>query len=408
MIFALLLLGVLPVVVLPLLGEAEGADEPGPGAAADEDMAASGHNETDATSEGGDHFDALKSDESVLSPEAADYVAPPAEPGESYASEGADTGRDIYIKAGQGDTELADFRAGEDHLTLVLDDGGTGEFTVGLTEDGTAAELSYQPLEGEGFTLRFAGHEVVPLDDIELLLSDPVTGETSGAALADLLVPADGEDDGDDTADWDGAGDDSASEDGEGDSGRGDESGDESGGDGGGEANVDPDCGTAEEPPLRPVIEPDLTGGGSDPEDVALAPVIAPDVPGPGGDEPALTPQSGDTVDAPVKGGRFDDDLDIYAGDIATGGAGQDTFWRYYDTDADVGYARITDFTVGEDMLRVTLNPAAVAEGYTVEVITTPDGLDARALVNGEIVALLQGAPGASAADVIVDSEAGA
>ncbi len=369
------------MAVLPLLGEADSEGAAGPGA--DDDMAAGDQNETGATTAGGDLFDALKSDESVLPPEAADYVTPPDELAEPPGSEGADPGRDIFFEAGQGDTELADFITGADHLTLALADGGTGEFFIDFAEDGTAAELSYQPLEGDGFTLRFAGHETVPLGDIDLVLSDPVTGEPGSAALADLLLPAD----------------DSGNETGGGDSS------DEVAG-GGGDGNEGGE--SAADAPLQPVIVPDLTGGGSDPGDVALAPVIEPDEPGPGGDEPALTPESGDTVDAPVKGGRFDDELDIYAGDTATGGAGQDTFWLWYDTDADVGHARITDFTPGEDMLRVTLSPDPGPEGYSIEVIATPDGLDARVLVNGEMVALLQDAPGASSADVFVDTGGGA
>jgi hypothetical protein len=377
MIFALLLLGVLPMAVLPLLGEADSEGDAGPGA--DDDMAAGGQNETGATTAGGDILDALKSDESVLSPEAADYVTPPDELAEPPGSEGSDPGRDIFFESGQGDTELADFVAGEDHLTLALADGGTGEFTLGLAEDGTAAELSYQPLEGDGFTLRFAGHETVPLGDIDLVLSDPVTGETSAAALADLLLPAD---------------------DGGNETGGGEGSDEGAGGDGDGNEGGD----SAADAPLQPVIEPDLTGGGSDPGDVALAPVIEPDEPGPEGGEVALPPQNPDTVDAPVTGSSNDDELDIYAGDTATGGAGQDTFWLWYDTDADVGYARITDFTPGEDMLRVTLSPDPGPEGYSIEVIATPDGLDARVLVNGEMVALLQDAPGASSADVFVDA----
>jgi hypothetical protein len=395
MIFALLLLGVFPMAVLPLLGEADSEDDTGPGARADEDMSAG--DDSGATTAGDDFFDALKSDESVLSPDTADYLAPPGELAEMPGPEGSDPGRDIFIEAGRGDAELADFIAGEDHLTLALADGGTGELSIGLSEDGTSAELSYQPLEGEGFTLRFAGLETVPLGDIDLVLSDPVSGESSSAALVDLLLPADEPGEVAESGNGGGGADTG--------NGAGDVAGDVIGTIGGGDGNSSDDGDDGGDPVpdvLLPVIEPDLTGGGSDPGDVALAPVIAPDDPGADGGEVALTPEYPDTVDAPMTGGSKDDDLDIDAGDTATGGAGQDTFWLYYDTDADVGYARITDFTPGEDMLRMTLSPGP--EGYSVEVIATPDGPDARVLVNGEMVALLQDAPGASTADIFVDT----
>lgn len=106
-----------------------------------------------------------------------------------------------------------------------------------------------------------------------------------------------------------------------------------------------------------------------------------------------------DTLD----GGDGDDTLIFDRADIATGGAGSDNFHLYFDHDTGEGHANVTDFVSGEDFLRVTLEPDVDPDDVTLDVSASEDGEDAVVRVNGEIVAVLQGAPNATAADVRVE-----
>lgn len=104
-----------------------------------------------------------------------------------------------------------------------------------------------------------------------------------------------------------------------------------------------------------------------------------------------------------LDGGAGDDTLIMDRADTATGGAGTDTFWVYFDGASGGGAAEVADFSVGEDFLRVTLNPEIAHGDRTVEVRPSADGQDGLVSVNGQLVAVLRGAPGASAADVYVE-----
>lgn len=102
-----------------------------------------------------------------------------------------------------------------------------------------------------------------------------------------------------------------------------------------------------------------------------------------------------------LSGGDGDDTLVFGDGDAADGGAGSDLFWIY---STGAAPAEIADFTVGDDFLRVSLNPEIGENGTpSVEVAPSADGLDAAVTVNGDVVAILRGAPGATVSDIYAE-----
>ena len=112
------------------------------------------------------------------------------------------------------------------------------------------------------------------------------------------------------------------------------------------------------------------------------------------------TDDAADSLD----GGTGDDTLIFDQNDTATGGEGADLFWVYHDSAAGPDAAVVTDFTVGEDFLRVSLNPHIGENGEPdVEVSASADGADGLVTVNGNLVAILRGAPGATASDVFAE-----
>lgn len=105
-----------------------------------------------------------------------------------------------------------------------------------------------------------------------------------------------------------------------------------------------------------------------------------------------------------LEGGDGDDTLIFDGADVAAGGAGQDLFWLYSDGATTPDVARIEDFVVGEDFLRVSLNPQiGENDEPLVEVQTSANGADGLVFVNGDLVAVLQGAPGASPSDIYAE-----
>ncbi|WP_226779778.1 calcium-binding protein [Oceaniglobus trochenteri] len=106
--------------------------------------------------------------------------------------------------------------------------------------------------------------------------------------------------------------------------------------------------------------------------------------------------------DAPdsLDGGAGDDTLVFDRGDRATGGAGNDVFWLYA---GGAGAADITDFTPGQDFLRVSLNPHGGGAG-DVAIVMSGDGLDGLVQVDGATVAILRGAPDATLTDLYVET----
>lgn len=105
-----------------------------------------------------------------------------------------------------------------------------------------------------------------------------------------------------------------------------------------------------------------------------------------------------------ISGGGGDDTLMLDAQDVATGGTGDDTFWLYSDGESDTGFAQITDFSQGEDIIRITLPlEAEDTDDFDVEVTQTNDGTGSEVSVNGDVIAVLHGAPNVTASDIVVD-----
>lgn len=104
-----------------------------------------------------------------------------------------------------------------------------------------------------------------------------------------------------------------------------------------------------------------------------------------------------------LDGGAGNDTLIMDRSDIATGGEGDDVFWVYADTDVSDEHAEVTDFVPGQDFLRVSLDPDQNADDLEYDVHPSATGEDGVVTVNGEIVAILKGAPGATTHDVYVE-----
>ena len=104
-----------------------------------------------------------------------------------------------------------------------------------------------------------------------------------------------------------------------------------------------------------------------------------------------------------LDGGDGNDTLIFDRADTATGGAGNDTFWLYHDSASGAGHAEITDFTRGEDFLRISLNPDVTVGDPEVSVAPSEDGQDGVVMVNGEVIAVLRGTPDVALSDIYVD-----
>lgn len=109
-------------------------------------------------------------------------------------------------------------------------------------------------------------------------------------------------------------------------------------------------------------------------------------------------------------GGAGDDRLILGRGDSATGGAGADRFetdarWR----EGDAAFV-IADYRAGEDSLvlqhPITLDPnTSLPIAPTLTVQTTPDGLSSRILLNGEVVAIVEGVPDLDPAAITLQAD---
>ncbi|WP_417246399.1 calcium-binding protein [Celeribacter sp.] len=103
-------------------------------------------------------------------------------------------------------------------------------------------------------------------------------------------------------------------------------------------------------------------------------------------------------------GGPSNDMILLDTQDMASGGAGVDEFWL--DNGATpVGHAVvIADFSQGEDMLRVILEPRDDDDSAAnVKVKVAEDGLSSQVTINGDVVAVLQGVPNVTLDDVVVE-----
>lgn len=104
-----------------------------------------------------------------------------------------------------------------------------------------------------------------------------------------------------------------------------------------------------------------------------------------------------------LDGGAGNDTLIFGASDIATGGEGNDVFWLYSDGNFDEPVAQVMDFETGRDFLRVSLDEDGGREDLTCEVSPSENGEDGVVTVGGQVVAILKGAPDATAQDVYVE-----
>jgi Ca2+-binding RTX toxin-like protein len=109
--------------------------------------------------------------------------------------------------------------------------------------------------------------------------------------------------------------------------------------------------------------------------------------------------QSQDTLD----GGDGSDTLVMDRADTATGGAGVDTFWVYHDEETGSGAAQIMDFQPGLDFLRISLNPGLDHEDLAVAFTPSEDAADTLVTVDGNLVAVLHGVSGVTGDDVLVE-----
>lgn len=101
-----------------------------------------------------------------------------------------------------------------------------------------------------------------------------------------------------------------------------------------------------------------------------------------------------------LDGGAGDDTLVFGDGDTANGGSGADQFHLYTTAAAP---AVIEDFVPGQDFLRITLDPSLHIELPSVEVTLSDNGQDSLVTIDGVLVAVLQGTPSASIADLYVE-----
>ncbi len=433
MIFALLFIGLLPVVFLPDIFDTDGADtagnglddgsEPNPGTEGLGDILDPQEDDPDPGEPiPVDESEVLDPDEGDDNPEDFNTVVDPGEvidPNEdiedAYRVDGdgsllqqllaeqsdATAGSD-FLGARVSDTLDTELGALDDDLSLA-DDGveGTGEGTLG-SWDGTPLVQSEGDINvvsgGEGDDTLAAG------DEAAYLFGGAGNDSLSAGEGAAALFGGDGDDvlTGSDFIRADGTASTYL------DGGRGDDR--ISGGDAnevisGGEHDSDSEPGNDI-----------LSGGGGDD---AIRGGLGADVLS-GGDGDDVLDHYGNSeelVRAEQRdfGWHIDNDADVLDGgdgndtlifdraDTATGGEGNDTFWLYHDSDSGAGYAEITDFTSGEDFLRISLNPEVTNGTPDVSVSPSEDGLDGIVEVNGEVVAILRGAPGATLADLYVD-----
>ncbi|WP_421702405.1 calcium-binding protein [Aliiroseovarius sp.] len=106
-----------------------------------------------------------------------------------------------------------------------------------------------------------------------------------------------------------------------------------------------------------------------------------------------------------LNGGAGNDTLIFDSADVATGGEGADEFLLY--SSGDGSFAQVTDFNPGEDLLSVQLNPDFMGREVVLDVQPSADGADGVVTVNGEVIAVLRGTPGATVADVYVNVSEG-
>ncbi|SLN68350.1 RTX-I toxin determinant A from serotypes 1/9 [Aquimixticola soesokkakensis] len=217
MLWALLLLGMLPVALMPDVAPEQTDDETDDAADLEQasvnsagadvpdlldDMSA----DVDAAADTSDSADSL---DSAGTPDSAGED-PAQEAGSADAQDSGqaldedsledsdestpetvsftDGESDVYEMDADGSAvEIDGFVAGEDVLSLSLKDGAQGSFSFGKDAGTNDAILSYTNEAGET-SIGFNGLSSVPSDDIWLEFTDPESGEDVSQSLSDWLV----------------------------------------------------------------------------------------------------------------------------------------------------------------------------------------------------------------------------
>lgn len=108
-----------------------------------------------------------------------------------------------------------------------------------------------------------------------------------------------------------------------------------------------------------------------------------------------------------LDGGTGDDTL--FAGRdggseyVLTGGEGLDSFGVSYDSAQGTPSVEITDFVLGEDIITISIDAVTAAIGpVDVSIETSTDGLSSEIVVNGEVVASVNGVNDLDVTDIVV------
>ena len=281
------------------------------------------------------------------------------------------------LAAGPGEHSFPDFQPGEDSVVLDLTGVGDDLFFDTATSDDTA-RLSIAFADDEVMTLTFPGLQDVPTADVFLSVLDLSSGDLleisldeASTILGDVVVdPTDP-----DTPDRPGPdGEDDVID------------------------PVDPDTPDAPGPEVDgPVVDPVNPDEADDTPDV-LDPVDpdTPDQPGPDVAGDVLDPVDPDTPDSPGPDGT-NDVLDPVDPDAELASSG----WQ---TGSAAMPAEVQGFAPGDDLLRIQVGDDWVADGPPhVQVAPSQDGADADVLLNGTRIAVLNGAPYTTEADIRLD-----
>jgi len=333
------------------------------------------------------------------------------------------TGEDLFVDPEPGLVLVGSFEPGVDTLTVAVPDDAQ-EFTAHDSDGDSAAYLRFDTAMGT-VEIRFQGLSVVPVDDLFLRVSDassptldadiPLSAlmdtdadEVEGPVLTPVDpefpddVPAPGADDpvltpADPTLPDDppapGADDptvltpvlDDVAPTPEYDvsdvsSARGDDAG-----------ALLPSSGND----IRDIAAHDrvlvpANGDDAAPHERIMTPVSEPNDGSRGAEGPGLTPVADET-------GFAEQAPDVHDSRTTEG------VWLYSTAGSQADVADITDFLSGEDVLRISLNPAAIASG-NVYVLPSGDGADALVTIDGKVFAILRGAPEATLRDVFVET----
>jgi hypothetical protein len=303
---------------------------------------------------------------------------------------GSGEGIDLFADSIPGITQVSAFQPGSDTLTIAVPD-SAGGFAVSSDAEGEFASLTYEIADGV-VEVRFTGLGDVPVDDIFLRVTD-VSSPSGDAdiALGVVLQPDFGEGEGDPLVLLP-------------------------------ENPEEPDApnpgpGGGDDLALSPVDpeEPDIVGDETLVTGPVLLPVMDDIAPEPGVAESGLSvlgPEddgSAGPVDPAVSDGPEVAVLfpEGEEGAAETQGADgiSDVFWLYPPVGSDaIEVAEVSNFTPGEDILRISLDGGAGTGAGLVSVTGSDDGLDGLVQIDGVTVAILRGAPGVSMGDIYVET----